>query len=319
MFGKKTQEIVAEVPAQDIKQITSDLDALAFLSNFTVEKKEELVEEEIKTLREIDMVKDSFSDVIDHNSQIGDTVNEFQQEFENIASISDQFSEVVNSVTEVTESALHDIQELKESTEKVELQFQEIRKVYDVFQAGFDEIRASMQNIVGIANQTNLLALNASIEAARAGEHGKGFAVVADEVTKLSVGIKELVGDVNKSMESLQASTESLNQSLGGAKEALGVSREQMENTESVFADINESVSGIEDVHRGINEAVDHCNAKVGELQDSMNIHGVRYEQVQDNIEQLRSLMTQKGFLYEDISNMMEQAQPLIENIKKEL
>ena len=96
--------------------------------------------------------------------------------------------------------------DLKESSAKVETQFAEIHKIYDEFQARFDEIHATMQNIVGIANQTNLLALNASIEAARAGEHGKGFAVVADEVTKLSIGIKELVGDVNKSMDKLRKS-----------------------------------------------------------------------------------------------------------------
>ena len=102
---------------------------------------------------------------------------------------------------------MQDIRDLKESSAKVETQFAEIHKIYDEFQTRFDEIRATMQNIVGIANQTNLLALNASIEAARAGEHGKGFAVVADEVTKLSIGIKELVGDVNKSMEGLQTSS----------------------------------------------------------------------------------------------------------------
>ncbi len=94
-----------------------------------------------------------------------------------------------------------------------------------------------MQNIVGIANQTNLLALNASIEAARAGEHGKGFAVVADEVTKLSIGIKELVGDVNKkSMEGLQTSSENLTHSLLDVQDALDASRTQMDTTENIFS-----------------------------------------------------------------------------------
>lgn len=50
-----------------------------------------------------------------------------------------------------------------------------------------------------------------------------------------------------------------------------------------------------------------------------MGAHERRYEQVQMNIDGLKSLMTQKGFIYEDISNMMEQAKPLIQNIQKEL
>ena len=92
-----------------------------------------------------------------------------------------------------------------------------------------------------------------------------------------------------------------------------------MENTEQIFQEINRSVSGVEDVHRGINEVVGHYTSKVEKLQSNMGAHERRYEQVQMNIDGLKSLMTQKGFIYEDISNMMEQAQPLIQNIQKEL
>ncbi len=321
MFGRKknTVEVTAQAKKSDQKQIKEYLNAMSFLSAFVIDKKEALVEEELKTIREIDKVKESYSEVIEHNAEVSDAVDAFQTEFERIGDISGQFNEVISEVTGVSNGALQDIQELKESTAKVEKQFAQINKVYDEFQARFDEIRATMQNIVGIANQTNLLALNASIEAARAGEQGRGFAVVADQVTKLSVGIKELVGDVNKSMEGLQTSSESLTHSLDDVREALDASRVQMENTEEVFQGINQSVSGVENVHRGINEVVDHCSAKVTQLQGSMKTHEKRYEQVQMNINDLKSLMTQKGFIYEDISNMMEQAQPLIKNIQDEL
>lgn len=321
MFGRKknTVEVTAQAKKSDQKQIKEYLNAMSFLSAFVIDKKEALVEEELKTIREIDKVKESYSEVIEHNAEVSDAVDAFQTEFERIGDISGQFNEVISEVTGVSNGALQDIQELKESTAKVEKQFAQINKVYDEFQARFDEIRATMQNIVGIANQTNLLALNASIEAARAGEQGRGFAVVADQVTKLSVGIKELVGDVNKSMEGLQTSSESLTHSLDDVREALDASRVQMENTEEVFQGINQSVSGVENVHRGINEVVDHCSAKVTQLQGSMKAHEKRYEQVQMNINDLKSLMTQKGFIYEDISNMMEQAQPLIKNIQDEL
>lgn len=322
MFGRKKKNVPVKTPdakPQQSRQIQDYLDAMSFLSRFVMEKKEALVEEELKTIREIDKVKDSYAEVITHNATVSDAVDAFQSEFERIGDISGQFSEVVSGVTEVSNDALKDIRELKDSSAKVEEQFLKINQVYDEFQARFDEIRATMQNIVGIANQTNLLALNASIEAARAGEQGRGFAVVADEVTKLSVGIKELVGDVNKSMEGLQTSSESLTSSLSGVKEALAVSQTQMENTEGIFHEINQAVSGVENVHQGINEVVEHCTARVDQLQSSMSAHEKRYEQVQTNIDDLKSLMTQKGFLYEDISNMMEQAGPLIQNIKKEL
>lgn len=321
MFGKrkKSEEIAIENQTKDSRKVGEYLDAMSFLSGFVMDKKEALVEEELKTIREIDKVRDSYTEVIEHNAVISGAVDEFRSEFEKIGDISGQFNEVISGVNGVSETALQDIRELKESCAQVERQFEQINHVYDEFQARFDEIRETMQNIVGIANQTNLLALNASIEAARAGEQGRGFAVVADEVTKLSVGIKELVGDVNKSMEGLQSSSESLTGSLSDVRKTLDISQAQMERTEGVFQEISQSVAGVETVQRGINDVVSRCGSKVDQLQSSMEKHEKQYGQVQMNIDDLKSLMTQKGFLYEDITNMMEQAEPLIGNIKKEL
>lgn len=321
MFGKrkKTEEIAIENKTKDGRRVGEYLEAMSFLSSFVMDKKEALVEEELKTIREIDKVRDSYTEVIEHNAVISSAVDEFRSEFEKIGDISGQFNDVISGVNGVSETALQDIRELKESCAQVERQFEQINHVYDEFQERFDEIRETMQNIVGIANQTNLLALNASIEAARAGEQGRGFAVVADEVTKLSVGIKELVGDVNKSMEGLQSSSESLTGSLSDVRKTLDISQAQMERTEGVFQEISQSVAGVETVQRGINDVVGRCGSKVDQLQSSMEKHEKQYGQVQMNIDDLKSLMTQKGFLYEDITNMMEQAEPLIGNIKKEL
>lgn len=164
MFGRRkinAEESVTEKRTPEKGQIKQYLEALSLLSSFVMDKKEALVEE-LKTIREIDKVKDSYTEVIEHNAAVSDAVDAFQSEFERIGGISGQFNEVISGVTEVSNGALQDIWELKESYEKVERQFAEINKVYDEFQTRFDEIRATMQNIVGIANQTNLLALNGS-------------------------------------------------------------------------------------------------------------------------------------------------------------
>lgn len=323
MFGKKKTEEIQEVTRESSigkkENINEYLKSMSYLSKFVMDKKEALVEEEAKTVKEIDNVRESYNEVIENNAKISESVDNFQKEFAKIGEITGEFNGVIQNVTEVSSDALQDIQDLKESSAKVEVQFEEIGKIYDEFQKRFDEIKATMMNIVGVANQTNLLALNASIEAARAGEHGKGFAVVADEVTKLSIGIKELVGDVNKSMEGLQISSESLTRSLEGVKEALNTSKEQMNNTEGIFNEINESVSGVKDVHRGINEVVDQCSGQVDSLQRDMQTYENHYAQVMENINGLKSLMTQKGFIYEDISNMMEQTEPLLKKISGEI
>ncbi|WP_075717830.1 methyl-accepting chemotaxis protein [Roseburia sp. 499] len=323
MFGKKKteerQEVRSEFQARKRGKIREYLDSMSYLSKFVIEKKEALVEEEAKAVSEIDKVKDSYNEVIENNAKVSESIDAFETEFARIGEMSGEFKGVIQNVTEVSRGALQDIQDLKDSSTKVEGQFEEIAKIYDEFQQRFDEIKATMMNIVGVANQTNLLALNASIEAARAGEHGKGFAVVADEVTSLSIGIKELVGDVNKSMEGLQVSSEKLTKSLEDAKEALNMSKEQMNNTENIFNEINESVSGVEDVQQGINEVVERCSGQVTDIQRDMESYENQYGQVMVNIDGLKSLMTQKGFIYEDITNMMEQAEPLIQKISAEV
>ena len=59
MFGKKkTTGAATPVPQVSNKKKVEDyLTSMSFLSHFVIDKKESLVEEEIKTVREIDKVK----------------------------------------------------------------------------------------------------------------------------------------------------------------------------------------------------------------------------------------------------------------------
>lgn len=316
---KKTDETIEAAKTegntrqQDI--LNSDLYAISYLSKFVIEKKEQLAEEESKNVKELEKISSSYAKAFENSMKISGFVDNIGQQVAKVGDTSGQFGEIIQRVTQASDGAMINVENLRTSSEKVEAQFTEIAKVYDEFQKGFAEIQAAMQNIVGVANQTNLLALNASIEAARAGEHGKGFAVVADEVTKLSIGIKDLVGDVNKSMEGLKQNSEKLTQSLQGAQAALGDSKKQVETTETVFEEINQSVSGVEDIQEQIENVVNDCSHIIESVQGDMADYEQQYNCVLEDIDDMKSLLTSKGFLYEDISNMMEQAEPLIEKI----
>lgn len=208
----KTDETVETVEvagtAEHRDTLDNDLYAISYLSKFVTEKKDQLVEEEAKTVKELEKISNSYAKAFENSTKVSGFVDNIGQEVAKVGDTSGQFGEIIQKVTQASDGAMVDVENLRASSDKVEEQFAEIAKVYDEFQKGFAEIQATMQSIVGVANQTNLLALNASIEAARAGEHGRGFAVVADEVTKLSIGIKDLVGGVNKSMEGPQKNSE---------------------------------------------------------------------------------------------------------------
>ncbi|SDY35135.1 methyl-accepting chemotaxis protein [Lachnobacterium bovis DSM 14045] len=322
MFGWGKNNVEKEIEDKAIsndnkKTIEDSLTAFSFISKTVIEKKDNLADEEANTIKELDKVKKSYTQAIENNDKISSSIDNIGQEFLKVGDSSDEFNTVMKEVINISSGAISDVHNLITSSEKMEEQFKEIAKIYEEFQTGFEEIQEATQSIIGVANQTNLLALNASIEAARAGEHGKGFAVVADEVTKLSIDIKELVGNINKSMDGLQHSSDLLANSIDAAKIALEDSKKQTDSTEKVFNDITSSVARVEGVGNDIKAVVDSCDSLVRNIQDDMSSYEVQYSYVLDNLEELKSMLTKKGFLYEDISNIMVQAEPLINRIKK--
>lgn len=320
MFRKKTTQTESNQQTKAYSpQLQKYIASMSYLSDFIIQKKKELETEEVKSMYEMDQVRASYDKVIQNNTQVEVAVDTLDNKVSNIREISKKFDEVVENIEGASKNAQGDMQQLEQCSAVTNEKFDEIASIYEVFQSYFAKIQNAMSEIVTLANQTNLLALNASIEAARAGEHGRGFAVVAEEVNKLSVDIKSLVEDVNASMGGLQESSVQLTDSMESAREALTTSQEQVESTKQVFQKIGTSVSSITDVQKSIDMLAGECMEQMAELERNMSSQNQHYTIVKENINQYQNLMTQKGFIYEDISNMLEQADPLLKKMQKEL
>lgn len=105
--------------------------------------------------------------------------------------------------------------------------------------AGISNVTRSISDI---AEQTNLLSLNASIEAARAGEHGRGFAVVAQQVRKLAEESTSLTREVFGFVKSIEQGVQRAIQSIQINEEVVHKQTSLINQTETVFSEIVESV-----------------------------------------------------------------------------
>lgn len=167
---------------------------------------------------------------------IGDAVNQIEQRFNQVASLSQRSTsksrELYEKGLSLEQRALTMVGETTEGSQEVQATAEVIRDLGEQIQTSernmdnLNERSVEIHSIVGviegIANQTNLLALNASIEAARAGESGKGFAVVAQEV-------RNLAESTAQSISHIQSLTSALRSEIDEALKATKASAELVE------------------------------------------------------------------------------------------
>ena len=159
--------------------------------------------------------------------------------------------------------------------------------------------------------------IKASIEAARAGEHGLGFAVVATEVSTLSAEIKKLVDTVNANMALLREDASNLNASMETANRMLSHEQEQVKKTTELFGNIKESVNGVIEVQQQIAAAVDTCNETADQIQGDILSAKDGYIGVSETVNQLSGDITRKNQLYENMINLLDQVDPIVEEVQK--
>ena len=245
----------------------------------------ELVQREVSSLWELNMVSKSFGSVLHESENFKETLREFNETFSNINTVSGQFAAVKENISQSVVQAQEEIEQLKYSSLMVQTHFDEMQETFEEFQQSLRKIKGCMGKIVSIADQTNILSLNASIEAARAGEKGKGFAVVAEEVKSLSDEIKNLAAEVDVSIGDVEQGTEA----------AEGTSEVQME----------------------ISQVVDESKEALQTLYDFFENTKRQYQEVVKHINHASNLGTTKSAMFEDIDNMLSQIPPIIEDYNK--
>lgn len=273
-----------------------------------------LVQREVASLYELSMVSKSFDDVLKDSEVLRESLQDFEETFSNINTVSGQFASVKDNIFQSVSQAQGEVEELRNSSVLVESYFDEMKSTFETFQLSLKEIKKCMSKIVSIADQTNILSLNASIEAARAGEQGKGFAAVAGEVKSLSEEIKSLADMVDASIGDVEEGTDRLSASIQTSHQALGQSLSKVDETYEMFDQITQAAEGAESVQNEISQVIDSSRSKLQMLSGFFEQLKKQYDKVMQHINRASKMGTTKSAMYEDIDNMMAQIPPVIKD-----
>ena len=198
----------------------------------------------------------------------------------------------VQSIKEVQDKS----GEMKESLASLGRQSEEIGKVMNV--------------IDDIADQTNLLALNAAIEAARAGEAGRGFAVVADEVRKLAEKTMSATKEVEKTVTSIQESTNSNIEHMESSSRAVQKATELADSSGKALEEIVNLAQQAADQVRSIATASEEQSSASEEVNKSM-------EEVNRIARETADAMSQSAQAVSDLAQQAAELQKIIDDLKK--
>lgn len=279
------------------------------------EYKFKLVDKEVESLWELNMISNTFSDVLKEADQFHIKLHDFGHSFSNIDQSAGQFANVRNSISETVAETQSKVDELKNTSIEIEAAFKEMETTFAQLQASVKNIQQCMGKIVSIADQTNILAINASIEAARAGEQGKGFAVVASKVKGLAEEIKELAAEVDTDIHDVKNDSQLLNDSITAAQSYLDEGVDNVNVTYESFYKITEAADSAASVQSEISNVIDVSQTDLDAIYKFFDQMKLQYQEVVKHIQRASKLGTTKSAMFEDIDNMLSQIPLIIKDI----
>ncbi|WP_223701040.1 methyl-accepting chemotaxis protein [Sutcliffiella deserti] len=192
------------------------------------------------------------------------SIQDTAESVEEVIKIADEVHEKATTSQTLSEAMVKDLEESKEVIHSLVSGIQHLAgenatslKTVERLEKNAKEVENIISLVGDIAGQTNLLALNASIEAARAGEHGRGFAVVAEEVRSLADESAKAVKGISELIKNIQEEVKNVVTQITSQVKAANVEAEKGTATNSVIAEMTNSVLEVADSVKQIATLVD--------------------------------------------------------------
>lgn len=310
LFGKKEKRASSSV------QEKKSLYPVIHVANSLKSYQKELVQKEVASLWELNMVGTSFSSVLKETDRFQTKLQDLELSFSNINQTAEQFIQVRSEIAQTVERAQNQIVELGNTSAQVQQSYNAMAETFSQLQAAVKEIQQCMGKIVSIADQTNILAINASIEAARAGEAGKGFAVVAAQVKQLAEEIKVLSSEVNTGVTDVEDRAGQLNSSILASQETLGQNAGIVTQTDESFRQITAAAEGAVSVQTEISGVIQSSQQELESIRSFFSQIKDKYQEVVKHIDSASRLGTTKSAMFEDMDNMLAQIPPMVQGLE---
>ncbi|WP_430882928.1 methyl-accepting chemotaxis protein [Fusibacter sp. JL216-2] len=249
--------------AEDMDQ---DMVRLSQSTDKTVLSSEEIAQVIMQTSRAAENVNETVQEIRQAIEQVADKATEGAMR---ASDVNTRATELKDDANQSSKKVAGIYSEMKDRLEKAIEHANTVQKI--------DELLSS---ILSITEQTNLLALNASIEAARAGEAGRGFAVVANEVGSLAEQSKDMVSNIQDTVDSVKLAVKTL---IEDSQEILSFMENQVLVDYEKLNDIGDQYNQDADT---FNEIMTELSAISEELSGSM-------ENISDNIQSVATASKQ--------------------------
>lgn len=182
-------------------------------------------------------------EIIRSQSNVIDTMDEINQEFE-------QLYAAVTIMVEGNHVVAEESVDISQNVQMIAQFFEELDSALNNIQGLLAELNKSTDEVISISSKTNLLALNASIEAARAGNAGRGFTVVAEEINQLAKNSKETANHSSANQKSI---TDSVMGILSDAQKLINIIRTVDGRTQNLAATTEEVAASAENLTQASN------------------------------------------------------------------
>ncbi|MBB63654.1 MAG: hypothetical protein CMO81_01150 [Waddliaceae bacterium] len=186
---------------------------------------------------------------------IDESVLDFSNTIQNVASSTNRASQVVGEANEHVNTALKASEELSLCS-----------KV----------IGSVLSDIMQVNEQTKILALNATIEATKAGEYGKGFEVVANEV-------RNLVGETNSATSKIKVRIKEITEAVGKVEKITNILVGSFSELSIAYNEIDTAITAQSSAANSIAENVGTTTKSLEQMVSSLSVAGEQINMI-DNI-----------------------------------